>query len=134
MAQGGKVSKTAKRSTVKGPGRDTKDAAVQAAITGDTNVMYPIVGAAGAYVRHPLKGTTPNLRTDRPEFAEMLAELAGLGMGERLKRELAEFAEKYDARWAEILADLVEKNVFGDRPAVEEPATEELAGVEPAAV
>ena len=124
MASGGKVSKTAKRSTVKAAGKDDRDSAIQAAISAETNLMYPIQGAVAAYVRHPVKGTTPHLRTDRPEFAAMLTELAGLGLGSRIKRELGEFSEKYDARWGEILERLVAENVFGDRPVEETAVTE----------
>jgi hypothetical protein len=116
MATGGKVSKTAKRSTVKPGAKDDRTVAIQAANSGETNVMYPIKGAVAAYVRHPLKGTTPHLRTDRPEFAEMLKELSELGLGARLQRELGEFRDKYDAQWGNILEKLQADNVFGDRP------------------
>lgn len=107
-----KVSKTAKRSTPKSVARTDEQALVQAAISADTNLMYPIQGAVAAYVRNPIKGTTTHVLTDSDRFVEIIAELTSLGLGVRIERELTEFATKYSDRWSDVHAKLTAAGVF----------------------
>lgn len=93
MAKPGKApAKSANRS----------DNAVQSAITSTYNTLIPLKDACGVYVKHPTSSRTLRVSTYTEEFVTIYRELSELGMGERLDRELVEFANLYSPEWNRV--------------------------------
>lgn len=101
----GQPSKTARASTR--AGQSGAADAVATALHSDINRIVPLDGGRFAYVLHPVTGKTLHLRTDSDAFDDTVAELAGLGLGARLRRELAGLADAFPtAGWAAVLERL----------------------------
>jgi hypothetical protein len=76
--------------------------AVQSAITSPYNTFIPLKDACGVYVKHPMNSRTIRVSTYTTEFLDVYRELAALGMGDRLSREIREFSELYGSGWIKV--------------------------------
>lgn len=86
------------------------------------NMLIPLHGAAHVWLTHPVSRKTHHLSTTSPEFFAVIAELFELGVGERIMRELNEFAAKIDPAWANVAA-AVTAHLTVDTQPTEESAT-----------
>jgi len=81
-----------------------EQSAAQAALTSPYNTMIPLFEAAHVYVAHPTSRKLVHVSTSSAAFLDLMKELFDLGVGPRLVREFAEFAERIDARWEAVAA------------------------------
>jgi hypothetical protein len=72
------------------------------------NIMKPILDAKYAWVTHPVTRDIRHLATDSQEFLDLIAEFYELGIGERIERELSEFASNIDPAWGEVASRIRE--------------------------
>ena len=109
-----------KRKTATGRKAERKeDNVAQSALTSPYNMLIPLYGAAHVWLTHPVTRKTLHLSTTSPAFFAVVTELFALGVGERIMRELNEFAEKYDPAWTNVAAAVTAHLGAGAQPAEE---------------
>lgn len=75
----------------------------QSALTSPYNIMIPLMDAAHVWVTHPVARKTIHCSTSSESFLTLMKELFDLGVGPRLEREFAQFAD-IDPRWEGVAA------------------------------
>lgn len=86
--------------------KTTEESAFLAEKNSSYNTITPMLNAEYARIRHPFLKKYFHCKTNSVEFLNLFNELSQKGLGEKLERELVYFAEHYDRRWADVLANL----------------------------
>lgn len=81
--------------------RSNDETALAVAMNGEYNTITPLNNGHNAYVRHPLNGRIIHCDTKSQKFVDIVADLRGLGLGDRIDREIAALAES-SANWAAV--------------------------------
>ena len=95
--------------------RSTDETALAVAMNGEYNTIISLNSGLNAYVRHPLNGRIIHCDTKSQKFIDVLGELRGIGLGDRIDREIAAMA-KDSATWTAVQSFLA----AASSPAVEE--------------
>jgi hypothetical protein len=76
------------------------------------DALVSLSNGSRAYVFFP-KGLTKQLATASPEFSEAIRELVALGRGDKVRQQLANFADVYPASaWPGVCDRLEAEDVF----------------------
>lgn len=95
-----------KKKTFKEESKTTEETAFLAAKNSQHNTLIPMLDAEYVKIRHPFLHKDFHLKTSSDEFINMFNEFSQKGLGEKLEKELIYFAEHYDPKWADVLANL----------------------------
>lgn len=90
-------------------------------LTSPYNIMIPLFAAEHVWLTHPVTRELRHLSTRSEEFLAVMADLFEIGVGERVLRELNEFAANIDPSWTAV-ADKVISHV-GYQPPTENTET-----------
>lgn len=89
-----------------GKTENREESVVLATINSPYNTLIPMLDAQYVRLRHPISRKSLHLATGSEEFLATMKELFDMGIGSRIVRELSEFAERYDAAWGDVLANV----------------------------
>jgi len=83
--------------------KNDEQTAFSAASNSEYNTITPMLNAAFARFHHPFKGVSIHCATDSQVFMDTFSEFCEKGLANKMVSELTEYADRYDARWREVL-------------------------------
>jgi hypothetical protein len=89
--------------------RSNEEIAIQSAMNSNYNVLVPLRDAKYAYIKNPITQKTVHLSTQSEEFFEMIMELCGKGLTEKLREEVISFSNEIDVKWSNVLEKVDER-------------------------
>jgi hypothetical protein len=82
---------------------------VHATLNSPYNTLIPLADAQYLRVKHPGSRLCIHVAVNSERFYALMKELVEFGIGERLRRELTDFAETIDPRWGTVLSGLEQR-------------------------
>jgi hypothetical protein len=84
---------------------------IQSELNSPYNLLIPGIDCKFAYLRDPLSLKIQHFEIKKEEFYSKVEYLVGIGLGPKLRKDFAHFAETIDPNWGKVANDLVSKGI-----------------------
>ncbi len=88
--------------------RTPEEIAIQAAANAQYNMCTPLFNAENVRITDPVSRRDSIYIVGSYRLADRLAELIGLGLGEKLKSEFSKFELEIDPRWGSVKQQVID--------------------------